>query len=268
MGAKWRLSMKLTKKTLFLALIFTFSKTFAETNAPGWDHFFNVYYESAYLNRAGTGAGLFVPRIGFSNPETGWEVYLVARTGIDSRTFLEQSDQIYNDNFLFMGAGIDQTKWIKGVRFSLQTGYSMDLNPKIKLGGADLRAGMLSYHEVEWIMNSLRSEVYSEAFYVRRYRNVLGSLHVRNFWPLIQTGSDRYQGIELGPVLQGVVSGDTAGFDYNRFLEGQLGVRLMFHTPIALSIHALAIRGTRFEKGSPIGAYQDARAVITGMISW
>ncbi len=268
MGAKWWLSMKHTKKTLFLASFFIFIQSFAETNAPGWDRFFSAYYESAYLNRAGTGAGLFVPRMGFSNPETGLEVYLVARTGIDSRTFLEQSDQIYNDNFLFMGAGIDQTRWVKGVRFSLQAGYSMDLNPKIKLGGADLRAGMLSYHEFEWIPNSLRTEIYSEAFYVRRYRNMLGSIHLRNFWPVIQTGADRYQGAEFGPLIQGVASGDTAGFDYNRFLEGQFGVRLLFHKPITLGIHALAVRGYRFEKSSPIGAYQDARAVITGMLAW
>jgi hypothetical protein len=268
MGAKWRLSMKLTKKSLFLAYFFISFSSIAETTAPGWDRFFSAYYESAYLNRAGTGAGLFVPRMGFSNPGSGWEVYLVARTGIDSRTFLEQSDQIYNDNFLFLGAGVDQVAWVKGVRFSLQAGYSMDLNPKIKLGGADLRAGMLSYHELEWFPNSLRTEIYTEAFYVRRYRNILGSVHVRNFWPLLRTGEDRYQGVELGPVIQGVASGDTAGFDYNRFFEGQFGARLLFHKPIALGVHALAVRGYRFEGSSPIGAYQDARVVITGMLSW
>lgn len=253
---------------LFLAVFFVIPKSEADESAQGWDSFFSTYYEAAYLNRAGTGAGLFVPRAGFYHPKSGVEVYLVARTGIDSRTFLESSDRIYNDNFLFTGLGVDQRTWIPGVRLSLQAGYSIDLNPKINLGGADLRAGFLSYHELEWVKNSLRSEVYSEAFYVRRYRNALASLHVRNFWPCVSTGKDRFDGLELGPALQGVVSGDTAGFDYNRFLELQYGVRMQFHVPSAIAIHFLGVNGRRWEKTSPIGDYHDARVLMTGMIQW
>ncbi|NDG85080.1 MAG: hypothetical protein EBX52_08595 [Proteobacteria bacterium] len=229
-----------------------------------WDTFYSLYYESAYLDRAGTGAGLFVPRFGITDPSRGLEVYVTSRVGVDSRTFLEQSDQIYNDNFLFIGMGVDQVTWIKGVRFSLQTGSSIDLNPKINLGGFDVRAGFMSWHELEWIPRSLRTEIYSEAFYVRRYRNTLGSLQLRNFWPVLTRGSSRYEGLELGPELEGVISGDTVGYDYNRFVEGIAGVRLQIHTPLSIALHVLGVRGQRLESGSPIGAYTDFRLLLTG----
>ena len=229
-----------------------------------WDTFFSAYYESVWLDRAQTAAGLLVPRVGVKSPEQGFEIYLTSRVGVDSRTYLEQSDQIYNDNFLFLGMGVDQVSWIKGVRFSLQTGTSIDLNPKINLGGFDLRAGFMTYHEIEWMPDRLRSEIYSEAFYIRRYRNGLGSLQLRTFLPLTSQGRSRYEGLELGPEIEGVISGDTHGFDYNRFVEGLLGLRLQVHTPLSIGVHALGVRGRRLDPESAIGSYSDFRFLVTG----
>ncbi len=248
----------------FLGIFLIFHEASARPVFPGWDNFLSVYYESAYLDRARTGAGLLVPKFGVSDPKSGLQIYFTSRVGVDSRTFLEQSDQIYNDNFLFLGAGIDQVSWIPGVRFSLQAGNSIDLNPKINLGGFDVRTGWMSYHEKEWISQGLRTEIYSEALYIRRYRNILGSLHARNFWPILPAGRSRYEGFEFGPSLQFVVSGDSAGFDYNRLFEAQAGVRAQFHTPLAIALHLLGVRGARLDPESPIGRYADFRILITG----
>lgn len=249
----------------FFSAVFLCSQAcLSDTMSRPQDIFYSVYYESAYLDRAGTGAGLFVPRFGIADRDRGYEVYLTTRVGVDSRTFLEQSDQIYNDNFLFLGMGVDQVGWIKGVRFSLQTGSSIDLNPKINLGGFDLRAGFMTWHELEWIPGSLRTEVYSEVFYVRRYRNALASLQLRNFWPVVTRGKSRYEGVELGPELEAVVSGDTAGYDYNRFIEGIAGARLQIHTPLSITLHVHGVRGQRLDPGGPVGAYQDFRVLLTG----
>ena len=251
---------------LFFVVFLFQPQAWASPLTPGWDTFFSAYYESAYLNRAQTGAGLFVPKWGATNSRLGFEAYVTARMGVDSRTFLEQSDQIYNDNFLFLGAGVDQVTWLKGVRFSVQVGNSIDLNPKIHLGGFDLRTGWMSYHEMEWIPQSFRSEFYTEGFYVRRYRNALGSVHIRNFWPIVSTAHSEYQGVEVGPVLQGVLSGDTEGYDYNRFVEAQAGVRVQVHTPLSIALHLLAVEGRRLDPESPIGKYHDFRALITGYL--
>jgi hypothetical protein len=252
------------KICLFFSVFLMFSESDASVVFSNWDTFFSAYYESAYLNRAETGAGLFVPRFGISDPEKGREIYLVSRIGVDSRTFLEKSDQIYNDNFMFLGLGMDELKWIPGFRFTLQLGNSIDLNPKINLGGWDGRAGWMSYHEKEWYRGSFRTEIYSEGFYVRRYRNGMGSLHLRNFWPMISRGQNRYEGLELGPALQFVISGDTRALDYNRFFETQYGARLQYHTPLSIALHVLGVKGFRTEKSSPIGNYNDLRVIITG----
>jgi hypothetical protein len=124
----------------------------------------------------------------------------------------------------------------------------------------------MSYHEKEWISHSLRSEFYSEGFYIRRYRNALGSVHVRNFLPLLSSAHSQYEGVELGPSLQFVLSGDTRNYDYNRFLEAQAGGRVQIHTPLSIALHVLAVEGKRLESESPIGKYQDFRVLVTGYL--
>lgn len=250
---------------LFLSLFLMISEVRAASAPPRWGSFYSLYYEGVYLNRADTLAGLIVPRLGVKDSETGVELYGVMRAGMDSRTFLEESDQIYNDNFLFLGIGVDQASVFPGVRLSFQIGHTMDLNPKIHLGGFDLRSGFMTYHEMSWIPRKLRSEYYSEGFYVHRYRNFLGGFQVRTFAPLIGVPGSPYEGMELGPELRLQINGDTEGYDYNRFVEAQAGIRLEYHTPLAIALHVLEVFGRRLELDSPVGAYTDFRVLLTGM---
>ncbi len=221
----------------------------------------SIYFEGSYLNTAATFASLVVPKAGWVDHGLGLEVYATARTGMDSRTFIERSDAIYNDNYLFLAGGVDYTKLIPGVRLSLQVGQSFDLNPKIHLGGFDIRSGFMTYHEIEWVPLFFRNEIYSEGFYVRRYKNVIADLHLRSFLTAWKSEGDRYHGFEVGPYLNLLGSYDTADYDYNRFLEAQYGARIQYHSPVTLGFHVLGVLGHRSE--GDIRNYSDFRLLLT-----
>ena len=183
---------------------------------------------------------------------------------MDSRTFLEKSDQIYNDNYLFLGAGFDYTGFIEGVRLSLQLGNSFDLNEKIHLRGFDTRVGFMTYHEQMWGLERFWNEIYSEAFYVRRYRNGLFNLQLRSVYVPLQLKQDHGRVFEGGPYLNGSFSFDTAAYDYNRFIEAQYGVRIRYRAPFATALHVLGVIGKRTEVNANPRNYQDFRLLLTG----
>ena len=248
---------------LFTLLLSLFIREPANSE-EGWSPCGSVYFEGAYLGRANTVAGLVVPKFGFCRPNLGVELYATARTGIDTRTFVEQSDAIYNDNYLFLGAGIDYVRLIPGVRLSLQLGRSFDLNSKIHRGGFDARAGFMTYHEWRHSLTVFRNEIYSEGFYVRRYQNVIGSIQVKSFYPVWNSEKDPYHGIEAGPYLNLMASGDTADFDYNRFLEAQYGARIRYQAPLTLAFHVLGVAGRRPDSADPVKNYSEFRLLLNG----
>ena len=110
---------------------------------------------------------------------TQWEAYGVSRLGGDTRTVLDSSDAVYNDNYVFFGVGVDYLGLFPGVRAVAQIGVSEDLNSKIHMGGPDGRTGFMTYHEIRPSHFPIYSEIYSEELYVHRYRNVLASLQTR-----------------------------------------------------------------------------------------
>ena len=255
---------------IFLSTLFTHFCAHAATmemqvHEPSpWKLYSSTYFEAVHLHSAETFAGLVVPKLGVNNPELGIEIYGTARTGVDSRTYLDPSDAIYNDNYLFLGAGIDYVKLLHGVRLSFQLGHSFDLNSKIKRAGFDIRTGFMTYHEIDWVPAIFRNEIYSEGFYVRRYQDVIGSIQARSFLILWRSSPDRYRGFETGPYLNLMASRDTSDFDYNRFLEAQYGARIRYQAPMTLAFHVLGVIGHRTDSNDPHQHYDDFRLLLTG----
>ena len=233
------------------------------SQSANWSSCASVYFEGANSNQVSTLGGLVVPKAGACQKKLGLEFYGTARTGVDTRTFLEKSDAIYNDNYLFAGLGVDYTALIPGVRLSAAVGHSFDLNPKIHLGGFDFRSGFMTYHEKEWVTSRLRNEIYSEGFYVRRYQNFVTALQVRSFLTAWQSSpNNRYQGFEMGPYLNLMGSFDSAGADYNRFMEAQYGARIRYQAPMTFAFHVLGVAGHRSE--GEVRNYSDLRLLLTG----
>lgn len=184
------------------------------------EKFGDLYGEGVYLGAAKTTTGLLNLRYGENALLPDFEVYGVGRIGGDTRTYLEKSDAIYNDNFLFLGLGIDYLI-SSGIRMTLQAGGSFDLNSKIDRSGFDLRTGLMTYHEFPGIGDDWTQEVYSEALYVHRYRNFLADVQ----WKAVYKMWDG-ENFGLEPLGALAMSVDSKGFDYNRFVEFRLGARL------------------------------------------
>ena len=258
------------KKWIFLILTFNLSSVRAEEAPHPTPAFFlgkpcaSVYFEGLYLNSAKTFTGLLSPKFGYCNAETGFETYITPRLGADSRTFIDSSDTIYEDNFLFLGAGVDYTKLLPGVRLTAQVGRSFDLNSKIKLGGFDFRTGWMTYHEKEWIPVKLRSEFYTEGFYIYRYRNFITNGQARMVYVIWKSSLERYKGLELAPYLNLVGNIDGSGYDYNRFAEAQYGLRLRHEPPVNVGLSLYGVRGHRFGTGSMSPNYNDFRVLVNG----
>ncbi len=239
---------------------------FGETQVPAsppWKLFGATYAEAVHLNRSDTFAGLLVERVGLQNEKAGLETYAVVRIGADSRTYLERSDAVYNDNYLFTGLGVDYTQLLPGLRLSLQGGYSFDLTDKIKRAGIDYRAGFMTYHEIRWT-SRFRNEIYSEGFYIRRYRDFFAALQLRSFFAAWQNDADPYKGFEAGPYLNFTGSHDSADFDYNRFVEAHYGARIRYQGPLTLALQAFGVSGHHTDGNSSLPAYTDFRVLLTG----
>ena len=252
-----------------MILIWMFFLSFVSTSEvhatlKEWVPCGSAYFETAYLSRPNTVAGLIVPKFGICEPNSGFEFYGTARTGMDTRTYLERSDAIYDDNYLFLGLGVDYLHLLPGVRLSLQAGNSFDLNSKIHRGGFDVRAGFMTYHEIRWASTWFRNEIYSEGFYVRRYRDIIASIQVKSFYPVWRSEADPYRGFEAGPYVDLMASGDTVDYDYNRFLEAQYGGRIRYQGPITIAFHVLGVAGRRLDSNDPVQAYSDFRLLLNG----
>ncbi len=235
-----------------------------KANAPStWSLFSSTYFEGVRLDHSDTFAGLLVERAGLEEKEFGVETYGVARIGADSRTVLDRSDAIYNDNYFFLGAGVDYLKLISGLRLSAQFGYSFDLSSKIKKAGFDIRAGFMTYHEKRWCP-FFRNEIYSEGFYVRRYQDVIFGLQLRSFLVLLHDEADPYKGFEAGPYVNLVGSEDTTDLNYNRFIEAHYGARVRYQAPVTVALQAYGVLGHRLDSGDPVGNYSDFRVLLNG----
>ncbi len=246
------------------------SNCFAESldiqNQSHWTNLNEIYFENSRLTRADTYAAFGQVRSGGHWVPGQIEAYAITRMGADSRTILDSSNNIYNDNYVFAGVGIDYLGLLQGVRLGLQIGGSFDLSSKIQEGGFDYRIGTQSYHEIEWVKRNLLSEIYSEALYYRRYNNLLSSVQFRTIYNLFQWNEVGHR-IELGPMINLVGSTDLDGLDYNRFIELRMGPRLTFRGPITLSLSPFYTFGSRWERPTTLPTYQDFRVLLTGFIS-
>jgi hypothetical protein len=250
----------------FAAYFFLFSRLLvhAEVLESDWSPCSSLYFESAYLQKPDTLAGLLVPKLGICNARSSVSLYLMPRLGMDSRTFIDRSDAIYNDNYLFLAAGSDYTGLMPGLRLSLQVGRSFDLTDKIKLGDFDVRAGWMSWHEVEWVSKRLWNEFYSEGFYIRRYRNFAFNAQVRTFYDLLMLV--RQDTLQFGPILNGSFAWDTHGYDYNRYAEAHYGLRMRYPSGFPLMLQVYGVEGRRLDGTRGERTYEDFRLVFSG--SW
>jgi hypothetical protein len=232
--------------------------TFALTSKLRAERFGDLYAEGVYLGRAKTTAGLLNARYG-ETLRPGLETYGVLRMGGDTRTYLEASDAVYNDNFMFLAAGLDYLNLLPGMRFSAQVGGSIDLNPKIHRQGFDFRTGMYTYHEAPSFTDSWNQEIYSEAVYVHRYRNFIADI----LWKLVFKA---YEGNtwDINPLGAFVMSVDSKGYDYNRFVEFRTGVRVRAADWANLAFHPMYVFGTRWNVDHMADAnYREFRFLVT-----
>lgn len=262
--------MKLALSSIILVLFLyspnSMSADSSSDSKSDWALMNNIYFENIRLSAADTVAGYAQLKAGGVTAAAKTEIYAVVRMGMDSRTNLESSNNIYNDNYLFAGAGADYLGLGNGIRLTFQVGGSVDLNNKIHQGGFDYRLGTQTFHEIAWNSDSLTTEVYSEALYFRRYRNFLGSIQLRNIyhpfhWNL---GGSR---MDLGPVMNLVSSVDALGLEFNNFVEVRIGPRLTFQGPLTWTLTPYYAWGARWLRPTSLPDYQDFRVLLTGSIS-
>ena len=238
----------------------------SEVNQKNSNFFSDLYSEQQGLGQAQTLTTFTQLRAGIRN-SSQFEFYAAARFGADSRTLFEKGTSVYNDNYLFMGVGVDYPGLLPGVRAILQLGGSKDLSNKLDSGGLDGRAGVVTYHEFR-PRNTLGffSEVYSEALYVHRYKNLMMSGQLRLFYGGLSTsklfGESFAQKFKIEPMLYGVVSFDSAGLDFNRFVEARMGVRVRYHGPIEVQLLPHYVVGGRYQQPTQYPAYQDLRLLL------
>jgi hypothetical protein len=245
-----------------------FCADLSRTEEPRWTGLNEVYFESLRLSNIDTVAGYTQIRSGALWAPVQLEGYAIARMSADTRTLMDSSSYVYNDNYLFAGVGFDFLGIAPGTRLTLQVGGSFDLTNKIHESGFDFRFGSQTYHEVSWIQKYLRSEIYSEALYFQRYKDILGSLQFRTIYKIwdVTMGGGR-TGLELGPLVNLVGSFDTVGLDYNRFLEARIGPRLTFRGPISLALTPYYVWGGRWGRPTDLPNYQDFRVLLTGFFT-
>ncbi len=256
------------KKIKYILLVLLPLNVFAETTVnkdftSSLRKFTDVYTENSGLLKADTVATYLQLRTG-ATQTAKWESYGVLRFGADTRTVLGSNDQVYNDNYLFMGVGFDYLGLFPGVRLVGQIGASEDITKKINLGGFDGRAGFMSYHEINKGITPIYGEFYSEGIYVHRYRNFLTSIQMRilydlKTWRLSEGGA---KNLVISPMANLVLSGDSSGQDYNRFAEARLGARIALRAPITFILNPYYVVGSRWERPTDFPNYQDFRILL------
>lgn len=234
--------------------------------APVSPWFTDLYAESVFLGDAQTLTGLATLRAGrLWNDD--FEVYGFGRLGGDTRTYLDKSDAVYNDNFFFFGLGLDYLGLTNGVRMIAQVGASLDLNSKIDRGGFDFRTGMVTYHEApfnpedaagRWVQ-----EIYTESLYVHRYRNFLATAQWRVFGNLRETWAPKAKAWDFGPLFTSVVSVDSKGYSYNRFVEFRAGARVRRADWWNLAFVPQYVFGSRWDEIKGAENYGELRALMT-----
>jgi hypothetical protein len=174
--------------TIFYFILFQFQVQAARSD---WKTFYDLYGESMYLDSAKTWAQSLKGRWGYRNEHPlPTELYLTSRLGADSRTLLESGSSVYNDNYFFLGPGVDLLSLLPGLRITLSTGYSWDLTDKIDRSGFDFQTGTLTYHEIP-LAHRLVDEIYSELLYVHRYENLFFNIQNRLRYLLFEKGQFR-----------------------------------------------------------------------------
>jgi hypothetical protein len=230
-----------------------------------WARLNDIYFENIRLSRADTFVGYIQLRSGVRSITSQVESYAVVRAAMDTRTMLGTLADVYSDNFFFAGAGLDYLGFFPGIRLTAQIGASMDLSSKIHQGGFDYRFGSQSYHEIPW-NEGLKSEIYSEALYLRRYSNFLAALQFRTFYSVARWKVGG-QSADLGPLVTLVGSLDSGGLDYNRFAELRLGARLTLQGPLTLALSPYYVFGGRWARPTDLANYRDFRVLLSGSIS-
>jgi hypothetical protein len=228
--------------------------------------FSDIYSEGTGLSKAQTVATYLQVRSGF-DLQSSFQTYAALRLGADSRTVLDNTDAVYNDNYVFFGLGIDYLKLLPGVRLTTQLGASEDLNSKIHLGGLDTRTGVVSYHELRYGNSPLNFELYSESFYIRRYRNILAAGQARVFYDLLKfpvhlpflSSSSK---LEFASMVNFVLGADSSGTDYNRYGEMRVGMRIRMAGMSSLIFMPYYTFGTRWQRPTDYPTYRDLRGLL------
>ncbi len=237
------------------------------SSAEEAEQFLEAYTEGSSLSSVSTVAGLLQVRAGWRLSSI--ELYGVARLGSDSRTLLEASNAVYNDNAIFAGAGADWLPPIPGVRLVAQLGGSLRLTQKAKESGWDARAGAVTYHELSGPGVDVFHEMYSEAIYVRRHADLFASVQGRTGYRLVEWdwGPAR---LELSPLASLAVSSDLSGQDYNRFFELGLGPRLSARKAgdFTISLRPYYVLGTRWQRPTSEPRYDDFRVLLAGFFAF
>lgn len=224
--------------------------------------FTDLYSEQTALAQAQTFATYTQLRAGW-RLNSKFELYGAARFGADSRTLLDQGTSVYNDNYLFLGAGVDYLGPFTGVRLVFQAGASMDLSSKINAGGFDARTGVVTFHELRSAeIANLYSEIYTESLYIQRYHNLLASAQVRLFYSGFDVSSVLSKRFKFEPMLNLVTSMDSGGLDFNRFFESRAGFRFVYRGPVDVMLIPYYTLGSRFQGPAGKLGYQDFRGLL------
>lgn len=272
-----RYSNRLSLSALASPLMLLAISHWALADDSGWlashhlSAFGDIYAEGINLNTDQTQAFDGYVRYGVRSEDYRWEYYAIGRGAGDTRT---QSDgelgQIYNDNDFFAGGGVDYLGLLPGLRLSLQVGDSFNLNSKLArtaYAGFDFRVGTTTYHEIALPLRNLVEEIYSDAFYFRRYRDAIATLQARTAWTPLKTTLGPLD-LGFGPVLTAAGSGDTELLDFNDFAEIRLGARASVHGPISLSLEPQYVAGMRWERPTAVPNYHDVRVLLTAYYSF
>ena len=253
---------------LFLMLLLLATRAFA-SDSPAMRPCGEAYFEGVHLDRVATNTGFFYGKAGYCADSL--QFGLVTRLGADTRTASDPSNSIFNDNYLFLGAGVTWLNVVPGVRLIGEAGYSFDLSKKINRAGTDFRTGWMSYHELAFAALSVTAEFYTEGLYVHRYRNFLMDYQPRLFWGMLKPDPS----LTIGPLVGLNFSFDSADYDYNRFLEVNYGAKAKWfpssntdHSGMSLGLQLYGVRGFRTDRPTDLAAYSDFRILFFGYFNY
>lgn len=249
-------SMKVFSRILPLSLI-TLTAALSTPAKAEWSPFYDVYGESVYLKEAETWAQSLKARAGMRhNAVPSTELYLTSRIGADSRTLLESGTNIYNDNYVFVGPGVDLVSLFPGVRLTLSAGYSWDLVENIDRSGFDMQFGTITYHEIP-VAHRLINEIYSELLYIHRHENTFFNIQNRLRYLLFETGNFR-----IFPLVSANLSYDAEDFAGARYFDIKPGLRVQipFSKNVGINIEPQYVY--RWPLQDPKGRIEDFRVLL------